>query len=934
MLNVIHLKVKRAVLAVFILVLAVSFLEARTNRPRSRKMEKYVRIDMACPATSEGISAAFPLVEMPLNILNEERLNWYRDNVLSDDFNNAYEFRSQSGRWVCYPNGGFDPVRLRETIFPPALSSFYKSIIQQSNTGVYSDLGLKESLDCLGISGKGLSGTDLTKMLNIPFRTSKNATLKKDYEDIEGMTFDVKDKAKFDVMFSNPDDDMNDNLVADHFTAFSAPANKTFTADFIFGGNIDSSAASTPTSLVANALNIIKRSVDMKLYATGPVGLSYATKKTTSVETVLFTTSTTVSNKRTSRTSGAQGFVTSTSHQIQLQGWPYSGSRGWCDLSSFSEIGDLTSGENGSVTSAPVGAKPATMIFLTPLSALDEGLASLAIRKELIRALRTRWIFTEKPASTFVDPIHHPNLMSGLLRTTPALWDYLAQNNAMEALKGVNAYQSVGPIPRARLTRDYGTIIGHLMRPSSLSPSMVKLPDFNRGSYFFPFDRKADNYYATAVFTAWKELWDTKVLGKLLGTLDRVLKTSILGKVEKSKAKIVSKAIASAIFAGYNEDTKFKTGAPSPLFERHKASLLDLYKPDTAQAVQSKYGINFESIKSPFTDLEWIANCIEPAPSSTGGGVPSTVVTGALTLLPSADLDKCGLSPLIYPFSPLRNSEEGKRILTFVRGLPAQGMNGATEGITSMEGLPFTSAPSNTFVLDVDPEAAKKLEAFCSAFFSNNYTSLPKGVSSTSVTTWTVAEATKATSSTTDAVKRQGYFRLQQEYEKAATGIIGRIKLHNWTGTPETALLVQKNMGTAIKPLYVFEQAPLANGGIPAGDSPASLFCSLFTPVNKFIDFRYSGTGGKFLDLLKNSKKKFFTTLKKDLTHEPMGCPEYFFNKYLAGDLIKDDGANSVRWDVDTFVRRTKELATSLGRTVSFKKSNGTEFVASGRKDY
>ena len=229
MLNLIENKICNSVLlltvaVLFMACLMVSTAEAKTQRPRSMKMDNYVRIDMACPATAVGISAAFPLVEMPLNILNEERLLWYEDNVLNDDFLNAYEFRSVAGRYVCYPKGSFDPVRLRETVFPPAMGAFYKSIIQQSNTSVYSDLELKESLDCLGVSGKGLSGTDMTKMLNLPFKTSRNATLKKGYEDIEGMTFDVKDKSKFDVMFSNPDDDINDNLVADAYKTFKNPA--------------------------------------------------------------------------------------------------------------------------------------------------------------------------------------------------------------------------------------------------------------------------------------------------------------------------------------------------------------------------------------------------------------------------------------------------------------------------------------------------------------------------------------------------------------------------------------------------------------------------------------------------------------------------------------------------------------------------------------
>jgi len=48
-----------SVLLVFIVFCVSStFVEAKTHRPRSRKLENYVRIDMACPPTAMGISAA------------------------------------------------------------------------------------------------------------------------------------------------------------------------------------------------------------------------------------------------------------------------------------------------------------------------------------------------------------------------------------------------------------------------------------------------------------------------------------------------------------------------------------------------------------------------------------------------------------------------------------------------------------------------------------------------------------------------------------------------------------------------------------------------------------------------------------------------------------------------------------------------------------
>jgi len=918
------------------LVLTFLFVQtatARTNRPRSMKMSNFVRVDMACPPTATGISAAFPLIEMPLNILNEERLLWYEDNVFNDDFMNAYEFRSIAGRYVCYPTGGLNPVRLKETVFPPAMGTFYKSIIQQSNTGVFSDLELRESLDCLGISGKGLVGTDLTKMLNLPFKSSRQSTLKKDYEDIEGMTFNVQDKAKFDVMFSDPDADINDDLMAGYFETFMNPGNIALKANFVFGKTIDGSASAMATPFnrsAASNLKVTTTSIDMQPFCTGPVEMSYATTSTRR---------TTRSAVRVRRTTGAQGFETSTTHKIQIQGWPYAGSKGWCELSSFSEIGELPSSGTGThssspgpITSGTAGPKPATMIFLTPLSAIDEGLASLAVRKEMIRALRTRWIFTEKPSPTFVTPVHSSNVTRALLRSTPALWDYLAHNNSMEALKQVNGYESVGPVPRARMFRDYSTVVGHLMSPSSLNPSMVKLPDYNEGSYFFPYDRKADNYYATAVYKSWKNLFNNEILSKLLVPALRT-------KLENKKINTVTRAISTAIFAGYCEDTKFKAGGPgSILFENHKNQLLELYKPDTEVKIRQKYGIDFMSLKGKFTDLEWIANCIEPYPPSTGGGVPSTILTGTPTLLASAELDRCGLAPILYPFSPMRNSQQGKRLLQFVKGAAATTIGTstipATLGISSMAGLPFTSAAPKTYVIDVDPSSAKKLKEFCEAFFNNNMTSLPTGVSSTSVTTWTDVEATAAINSTTESIKLLGHYKFQLIFKEACNLITTRIMEHHNMGDNEIALVVERNTGTRFRPVYTLEPAPSASGGIPGTDSPASLFCSIFPPANNFLEHQFSGRSGNSPNLLKKRKKKFFTALKKSLLHEPKTSPQRYFDKYLDGEFIKEAPGNNIPWDVHTFVRRTKELAIKLGQIVSFKKADGTDFVATSRRDY
>jgi hypothetical protein len=858
---------------------------------------------MKAPPTAPGIAAAFPLEERPLNILTDDRLDWYKKNVFTEDFLNEYEFRSEAGRWVCYPIGSRQPVRLKELIFPPYVTSLYKNAIRQANTSVYGQLDLQDKLDCFAVSGKVSRGRDLSSVFNLPFKSSGGGKLTNEWVDLDRMDLrltsedDEGTRSPFIMTVHDGSTHINDLLVGKtlsdgYFGHFTGTSNVTLQAKFIIGEG--------------EVVTGDEQAEDTKTVTTIDYRPSFMFPRSYSPEAI------------------APWFKeASTEDKFEMRVWPFMPMKGWCDVSSFSEVGKLADGVSG---------KPATLIYLTPLAAGTEWFACLAMKKELMRALRTRWLFTEKPR--FLAPMHHANLANALIRATPLLWEYLAYGGVFKMLGGVNSADPVGDIVKDRLTTEDGTIYTHLVKPPKRAPSSVILSDYHREGYYFPFDRPCDNNYGTAVYRAWNTLYkDNKVgLKRLRGNLN-------LSKSDKKKIKVVVDSIIDAIFAGYTEDS-----SSDEVLTSHKRLILQMFPNETEQSIQTKYGVTLSSLKSKYTDLEWIANSIEPYEGDETSAVPSTVLTGTKTLASSEIIDKCSLSPLIYPFAPLRNTPQGKKLLALVKGTAAEensstGLKTDTaDGIREIQGLSFQNCPKDVLVIDVDKSTAVKLKEICGKFFNHNYTELEKGTSPSDVTTWTDLTAAEAMNSGKESQKKLAFYWMQTKFQKSADDILKRIENHEDMGTNEIALVKKATSGSPMQPILepYTSAASGASDSAASGayDASASLYCSIFGPVKQFILHSYPKGAQVNSSFVIDTQKKFLKEIIEGLTNKPEDCPRLYFSEYINGHVLSEDKDGKVLFDIHAFVRRVKELAKYFNKTVSFKTKEKREFLPLVRRDY
>lgn len=546
---------------------------------------------------------------------------------------------------------------------------------------------------------------------------------------------------------------------------------------------------------------------------------------------------------------------------IVLDYWPNAEKTGWCELSSFSEPGK-----------GPRAGR--TVLYLTPLTVFDKNLASMAIRHEMPRALRNQWLLHGCPSTNLVATKHAGAFREALLRMTVPLVEYLASSNALEGYIGADAYASVAGLPRGRYTNNLADIVGRLLRPSLGRSADMGLPDCNVGSYFHPLDEHCDHRYGRAVYQAWVSLAETSQ-AKLV---DNLLDALASGYARSTRTMDLEPAVLAWLGVDRSGVTSFAAGG---------VDLLD-------------------RLKSRYNDLEWVAQAILPK-DSTNPAVPGALLT-------TAEVQDCQLTPLIYPFRKLHTMPEGTRLVSLVRDT----------GVASINGLPWTTNPADTYVALGDLIQVNDFDSLCSNLWSSFVVDQKlTSTWATARTTWNESRANAVISSTTPAAEdlKAAYFY----HQRTAYEALGEIRARMRNVAPAYRLGIVKiatSDGGKTRTLV-----PLGSSGPSPGttETITDLFVQVPPLVDKFANYAKVGTKGQqpFDSVCMKVKDKFWKDLTSRVLVPPTGFPRRMFELFVQGSRM----SSTASYTAVEALARLSEAGRLLGQPTTFARADGTAFV-------
>jgi len=602
-------------------------VRAAMPRPSGQVLERFVRIDMMPQnPTGErpGFSAAVPVMVTPLRVMTEQGLHGYRTFFGLPPA--GYEFANRRGVYELYPVGGRLPLVAWELTVPPAVRTVLAGVLRQTNPAGYAAAGVDDRLEVLGVGAYGVVGQDLSSVLRIPF-TTKSARDRKVAKSF-AIAF-INGTTSVDASFSVTNAEqmlaswfvkagLGQQVLYEHFgTAMTAPGSE-------YLGEVAQTVPDYRKALDVMTARTFTREDNVTFCATFSFreGAANPLRLTRLVRGMLHHTS--------------EG-------PIGLDYWPHADASGWVALSSFSQP-------------VPQPADVNVRMFLTPLSVFDPTVASPALRCELVRALRTLWIFHGCNDEDIVPAVHEGALRESLLRMTLPMADYLAVGSALNAFEGADMYAGAPPTVRSALEQRYHRLVRLLKRRHGTAPR-TRLDDVHRPSYFHPFDEARDHTMAHLVYRSWG-LWN----------LPAEVKAGRATTRRKDHERLLGE-ILDVVAAGYARSTSDTTWSKS----------LQSY---LGGATAGAYGIADEYAAPPETDLEWISRSMSP------------IATG--------DVRNLTLAPLMYPFLALGRLDGGRRFTEFVRSKP---------GIVAVEGLPLTKRDGMPFLVPFTDAARRVLEA-------------------------------------------------------------------------------------------------------------------------------------------------------------------------------------------------------------------------------
>jgi hypothetical protein len=818
----------------------------------SAPIKSCVRIDMAGDAASEGLSAVFPVAFTDMKIVSETQKKRYSNFGLPPE---GYDFVLKQGYWQLVNKAGVRAISY-QLAFPPFSVPIFKSILRAANSGTYSDLNLDKELGVFGVTGWGIKGNDVSSLLRLPFKTSPGGQISSekailfmdecvppDYDPekfmISGadiaMAQGYSGRNMWNLVYKWLEDkrDYQKELMQD-------PPAYEKAVDILFKREISDRA--DMSTIVATCLDSTLRfSKDLKCEL--------------KLKSVTGSTSTTTPVK------------------YRLSCWPFMEPSGYLTYSSLSEPG--------------FGAhKGETMVYLTPLSLQSERLAALALKREMVRAVRTRWLLhgldDSDPLDASLKSKIGSSLHESLLRISRPLWDNIAVNNAHMALnEGIDTRGDIPAAARIRINNNISETLQKVMRPDRNDTSEIPLDDHYGPAYPFPMRAQVDGWYSRAVYSSWQNWGD-------------VVKTKTVDAVVELISNGFTRNTRDPLYEGYGRENvllDFETASKSYFFGEARgpqstsvsetAYTSYVMNGATDNKFQGKYG--WDVLQSQFTDLEWLAQSIDPLDSGTTISEP---------LLENEANQQ--LMPLLLPFWHAREAKPMIRLANIVRGAAF----GCPDKVVAVDGLPWTTNEPDIFCYVNDTDSIDKVNAICNAIISDpvgksnspaipsttyDYvTTYPYDLWSQSFTTHTSAgyvfEARRyfqhvAKKSMTDAIAK-----LRETAYKNSVGIVKSVNYgyQNKMGKFQTDWDSGSYEDLSVPlPKSVRDMSETSSAVIPT-------LCRLFGTINTFIDkTRYIQSDNDGNEKSWKAKNELFDKLKRDVLIKPSLVPQVLWQRYL-----------------------------------------------------
>jgi hypothetical protein len=841
-----------------------------------------VRIDLAGDSASPGLCALFPVVFSDMKLISDTQKRRYGNYGLPPE---GWEFALRQG---CYelvqtenPEKPRQPrVVSYQVAFPPFSEPLYKNLLRAANPGVYSDLKLDEEIGVFGVTCWGLKGKSISSLLRLPFQSESTAQVsssrvillnhvceppnyKPEKFQVSGVDIalgqGLSSRGMGQLVFDSLDDkhDYKKELM-------KSPPEYDQAVDIFFTREICSRSDSlTPMAQCIEVSFKFNKDTEFSVDLTSLTGSSATTKPV----------------------------------NYRLSVWPFMESSGYLTHSSFSEPGFRKH-------------KGEVMVYLTPLSLQDGRLISLALEKEMIRALRTRWLLhgldeTAPVASALKNQISE-SLHESLLRMGRPLWENLALTNAFSALEGGNTLGDISKPARIRLNNNISDSLQKIMRPDRNGTFEIDLDDQYEPSYPFLMRTSTDGWYNRAVYESWKNWGPAGAANIKNKTVEAVI--TLLSKGFTRNTKVES-------YKGYGKDSSlldYESASKAYFFESTSPAdnaYSDYVSSHDGDKFQGKYG--WDVLKSNFTDLEWIAQSVEPLDG--GALIPEELFEHE---------DSKSMVPLFLPFWHARKATELVRLADMVRGRA----DDCPDKVVAVDGLPWSTNEADIFCYINDAPSIERIEAICNAIVSD-----PVGKSKSPAIPSTGYEYVTTFSSDPwigsmplvgdehKVLEARSYYQhvarksvseaIQKLKEESNVNSVGIVKSVNYGYINKMGRFVTDWDSGSFEDLNTFLPDTVDN----SADTSASItptVCRLIDTINDFIDkTRYLQEP---YNVNKNSwkaKNELYDKLKREVFIKPSLVPQALWKRYLQFD---DDTCQNGYKSFKSFIRRFTLAACGL----------------------
>jgi len=832
-----------------LVVVGAPVASALVKKPDGPELKSFVRIEMGGSPCSPGFSAAVPVDCGPVLIVHENQKTRYESVYLPKAFFDACELKQRGSRWVAVAKGSQVPVHLFESTFPAGHRMMLKGILRGANPSAYNELNLDGRLEVLGIAAWGPKGQDLSDVLRIPIRTSATSTISRGYEVICNVPFASPDPGKFNIL-------NGDMPILQRMDSFGLGGDADGYRKPMCGS--DPNFAKGLHAMADGEIGDYKACQVTMRFCGARLGFQGLKPK--------FRIPQEVHHDFGDQVKGPRWKGRST---FRLGFWGKSDSGGFSTVSSFS------------VPSTKTATDADITLYLTPMTIFNHELTCLALRREMVRSLRTLWLIKGSNLPRLIPAVYAADLHEALLRSTVPMWELFANDNALRGLEGVDAYRGTPQSIKDSYSDAYIKAREYLVRPPSGKTGDLDLADCYKDAYPAILDEPCDHRYASAVYASWQD-WDMPKPAKAIDTL------------------------VAAMTCGYSRATSSMDTT---------TATNEYFGTTSAAALTATYGISPQRFRCTFTDFEWVAQATMPT-TSTGAAIPTTGTT---------------MAQFIYPFHHLADNDEGKRLVSLIRGetttsgntpIPPDGVVAVDWGGWSAKpGTPNRVSPREYALLGFDKLVAD-IERVCTSYVGD-YT--PSSSSKyTYVTTWANdSDAGAGTNTTTRMASRlatgietqvaeaQACFcqlamrRVGDEKKRLtaslAKPVVSRLRIIPDTANSKLTMLVE-------------DRCSFRPTGATTVTSPGAVLVALTRYMHDFVDrVKYKQAPSVQATNSVKDKNVFLSKLAKEVFVKADAVPASLLKRYLAD---KDFGRHRMLFSLSEasrifgagvrFYRRTK----------------------------